>query len=234
MHYMKIGVVTFPGSNCNMDMVHALKNNLGYNVVELWHKDSDLQNVDAVILPGGFSYGDYLRSGAIARFSNIMEEVVKFAVNGGKVLGICNGFQILCEAGLLPGTLMHNESRKFICKNVHLVPVSRTASISASLDTKTPLMIPIAHGEGNYFLPEDQLDKLEENDQVLFRYCDADGKVSAASNPNGAVNNIAGVCNDTKNVFGMMPHPERACSEDLGNTDGIQILQGVIKILETA
>ncbi len=234
MHYMKIGVVTFPGSNCNMDMVHALENNLGYNVVELWHKDSDLQNVDAVILPGGFSYGDYLRSGAIARFSNIMEEVVKFAVNGGKVLGICNGFQILCEAGLLPGTLMHNESRKFICKNVHLVPVSRTASISASLDTKTPLMIPIAHGEGNYFLPEDQLDKLEENDQVLFRYCDADGKVSAASNPNGAVNNIAGVCNDTKNVFGMMPHPERACSEDLGNTDGIQILQGVIKILETA
>ncbi|MAO45713.1 MAG: phosphoribosylformylglycinamidine synthase I [Crocinitomicaceae bacterium] len=231
---MKIGVVTFPGSNCNMDMVHALENNLGYNVVELWHKDSDLQNVDAVILPGGFSYGDYLRSGAIARFSNIMEEVVKFAVNGGKVLGICNGFQILCEAGLLPGTLMHNESRKFICKNVHLVPVSRTASISASLDTKTPLMIPIAHGEGNYFLPEDQLDKLEENDQVLFRYCDADGKVSAASNPNGAVNNIAGVCNDTKNVFGMMPHPERACSEDLGNTDGIQILQGVIKILETA
>ena len=234
MHYMKIGVVTFPGSNCNMDMVHALENNLGYNVVELWHKDSDLQNVDAVILPGGFSYGDYLRSGAIARFSNIMEEVVKFAVNGGKVLGICNGFQILCEAGLLPGTLMHNKSRKFICKNVHLVPVSRTASISASLDTKTPLMIPIAHGEGNYFLPEDQLDKLEENDQVLFRYCDADGKVSAASNPNGAVNNIAGVCNDTKNVFGMMPHPERACSEDLGNTDGIQILQGVIKILETA
>lgn len=234
MHYMKIGVVTFPGSNCNMDMVHALKNNLGYNVVELWHKDSDLQNVDAVILPGGFSYGDYLRSGAIARFSNIMEEVVKFAVNGGKVLGICNGFQILCEAGLLPGTLMHNKSRKFICKNVHLVPVSRTASISASLDTKTPLMIPIAHGEGNYFLPEDQLEKLEENDQILFRYCDADGKVSAASNPNGAVNNIAGVCNDTKNVFGMMPHPERACSEDLGNTDGIQILQGVIKILETA
>lgn len=231
---MKIGVVTFPGSNCNMDMVHALKNDLGYEVVELWHKDSDLQNVDAVILPGGFSYGDYLRSGAIARFSNIMEEVVRFAGGGGKVLGICNGFQILCEAGLLPGTLMHNESRKFICKNVHLVPVSRTASISASLDTKTPLMIPIAHGEGNYFLPEDQLEKLEANDQVLFRYSDADGNVGAASNPNGAVNNIAGVCNDTKNVFGMMPHPERACSEDLGNTDGVQILRGLIEVLETA
>jgi phosphoribosylformylglycinamidine synthase len=228
---MKIGVVTFPGSNCNMDIVHALKNNLGYEVVELWHKDSDLQNVEAVILPGGFSYGDYLRSGAIARFSNIMEEVVKFAADGGKVLGICNGFQILCEAGLLPGTLMHNESRKFICKNVHLVPVSRTASISAHLDTEVPLMIPIAHGEGNYFLPEDQLAELEANDQVLFRYCDEDGKVNSNSNPNGAVNNIAGVCNDKKNVFGMMPHPERACSEDLANSDGVEILRGLLELV---
>ena len=228
---MKIGVVTFPGSNCNMDMVHALKNDLGYEVVELWHKDSDLQNVDAVILPGGFSYGDYLRSGAIARFSNIMEAVVKFAGNGGKVLGICNGFQILCEAGLLPGTLMHNESRKFICKNVHLVPVSRSASLTADLDTTVPLMIPIAHGEGNYFLPEDKLEELEANDQVLFRYSDVDGKVNANSNPNGAVNNIAGVCNDKKNVFGMMPHPERACTEDLGNSDGVEILRGLIELV---
>jgi phosphoribosylformylglycinamidine synthase len=228
---MKIGVVTFPGSNCNMDMVHALKNDLGYEVVELWHKDSDLQNVDAVILPGGFSYGDYLRSGAIARFSNIMEAIVKFAGNGGKVLGICNGFQILCEAGLLPGTLMHNESRKFICKNVHLVPVSRSASLTADLDTTVPLMIPIAHGEGNYFLPEDKLEELEANDQVLFRYSDVDGKVNANSNPNGAVNNIAGVCNDKKNVFGMMPHPERACTEDLGNSDGVEILRGLIELV---
>jgi phosphoribosylformylglycinamidine synthase len=228
---MKIGVVTFPGSNCNMDMVHALKNDLGYEVVELWHKDSDLQSVDAVILPGGFSYGDYLRSGAIARFSNIMEAVVKFAGNGGKVLGICNGFQILCEAGLLPGTLMHNESRKFICKNVHLVPVSRSASLTANLDTTVPLMIPIAHGEGNYFLPEDKLEELEANDQVLFRYSDVDGKVNANSNPNGAVNNIAGVCNDKKNVFGMMPHPERACTEDLGNSDGVEILRGLIELV---
>ena len=224
---MKIGVVTFPGSNCNMDIVHALKNNLKYEVVELWHKDSDMQDVEAVVLPGGFSYGDYLRSGAIARFSPIMEEVIKYAHDGGKVLGICNGFQILCEAGLLPGTLMHNESRKFICKNVYLLPVSRTASISSDLDDKAALKIPIAHGEGNYFLQETELAELESNDQVIFRYCDENGKVSNSSNPNGSANNIAGVCNEGKNVFGMMPHPERACSEDLGNTDGLAILVGL-------
>jgi phosphoribosylformylglycinamidine synthase subunit PurQ / glutaminase len=224
---MKIGVVTFPGSNCNMDIVHALSNNLKYEVVELWHKDSDLQDVETVVLPGGFSYGDYLRSGAIARFSPIMEEVIKYAHDGGKVLGICNGFQILCEAGLLPGTLMHNESRKFICKNVYLLPVSRTASISSDLNDKAALKIPIAHGEGNYFLQETELAELESNDQVIFRYCDENGKVSNSSNPNGSANNIAGVCNEGKNVFGMMPHPERACSDDLGNTDGLAILRGL-------
>ncbi|MDG2362678.1 MAG: phosphoribosylformylglycinamidine synthase subunit PurQ [Flavobacteriales bacterium] len=224
---MKIGVVTFPGSNCNMDIVHALRNNLKYEVVELWHKDSYMQDVDAVVLPGGFSYGDYLRSGAIARFSPIMEEVIKYAHDGGKVLGICNGFQILCEAGLLPGTLMHNESRKFICKNVYLLPVSRTASISSDLNDKAALKIPIAHGEGNYFLQETELAELESNDQVIFRYCDENGKVSNSSNPNGSANNIAGVCNEGKNVFGMMPHPERACSDDLGNTDGLAILRGL-------
>jgi len=210
-----------------MDIVHALRDNLKYEVVELWHKDSDLQDVEAVVLPGGFSYGDYLRSGAIARFSPIMEEVIKYAHDGGKVLGICNGFQILCEAGLLPGTLMHNESRKFICKNVYLLPVSRTAPISADLDDKAALKIPIAHGEGNYFLHETELAELESNDQVIFRYCDENGKVSNSSNPNGSANNIAGVCNEGKNVFGMMPHPERACSEDLGNTDGLAILRGL-------
>ena len=229
---MKIGVVTFPGSNCNMDIVHALRNNLQYEVVELWHKDSDLQGVDAVVLPGGFSYGDYLRSGAIARFSPIMEEVIKYANDGGKVLGICNGFQILCEAGLLPGTLMHNESRKFICKNVYLLPVSRTASISADLDDKAALKIPIAHGEGNYFLHEAELAELESNDQVIFRYCDENGKVNNSSNPNGSANNIAGVCNEGKNVFGMMPHPERACSEDLANTDGLAILRGLETLIK--
>ena len=229
---MKIGVVTFPGSNCNMDIVHALKNNRNYEVVELWHKDSDLQDVEAVVLPGGFSYGDYLRSGAIARFSPIMEEVIKYAHNGGKVLGICNGFQILCEAGLLPGTLMHNESRKFICKNIYILPVSRTASISADLDDKVALKIPIAHGEGNYFLHEAELAELESNDQVIFRYCDENGKVSNSSNPNGSANNIAGVCNEGRNVFGMMPHPERACSEDLGNTDGLAILRGLETLIK--
>ena len=215
-----------------MDIVHALREDLGYEVVELWHKDSDLQSVEAVILPGGFSYGDYLRSGAIARFSPIMESVITFANNGGRVLGICNGFQILCEAGLLPGTLMHNESRKFICSNVHIVPVSRTATISAGLDNKTALLIPIAHGEGNYFLPEAELETLEANDQVIFRYCDENGKVNSGSNPNGSANNIAGVCNVDKNVFGMMPHPERACSDELGNTDGAAILKGIVNLIE--
>jgi phosphoribosylformylglycinamidine synthase len=229
---MKIGVVTFPGSNCNMDIVHALENGLGYEVVNLWHKDSDLKNVDAVVLPGGFSYGDYLRSGAIARFSPIMEEVVKFAAGGGKVLGVCNGFQILCEAGLLPGTLMHNESRKFICNNVHILPVSRSASISAELDNTIPLMIPIAHAEGNYYLPEAELEELEANDQIIFRYCDENGKVNSSSNPNGSANNIAGVCNVGKNVFGMMPHPERACSDDLGNSDGVAILNGLVELID--
>ncbi len=229
---MKIGVVTFPGSNCNMDIVHALRNDLKYDVVELWHKDSDLQGSDAVVLPGGFSYGDYLRSGAIARFSPIMEAVIKYANDGGKVLGICNGFQILCEAGLLPGTLMHNETRKFICKNVTILPVSRSASISADLDDQAALVIPIAHGEGNYYLPELELAELEANDQVIFRYCDENGKINNASNPNGSSNNIAGVCNVDKNVFGMMPHPERACSNDLGNTDGVGILRGLESLIE--
>ena len=223
---MKIGVVTFPGSNCDMDMVHALRD-LGFDAVQLWHKDRDLQGVEAVVLPGGFSYGDYLRSGAIARFSPIMEEVIAFANQGGKVMGVCNGFQILCEAGLLPGTLRHNESRKFICKNVHLKPVSRTAAVSAGCDPECPLSIPIAHGEGNYFIDPEGLKALEEGDQILFKYCDENGAVNGLSNPNGALDNIAGVCNAGKNVFGMMPHPERACSDDLGNTDGKAILLGL-------
>ena len=223
---MKIGVVTFPGSNCDMDMVHALRD-LGFDAVQLWHKDRDLQGVEAVVLPGGFSYGDYLRSGAIARFSPIMEEVIAFANQGGKVMGVCNGFQILCEAGLLPGTLRHNESRKFICKNVHLKPVSRTAAVSAGCDPERPLSIPIAHGEGNYFIDPEGLKALEEGDQILFKYCDENGAVNGLSNPNGALDNIAGVCNTGKNVFGMMPHPERACSDDLGNTDGKAILLGL-------
>jgi len=203
---MKIGVVTFPGSNCDMDMVHALSHDLGFNVVQLWHKDRDLQGVEAVVLPGGFSYGDYLRSGAIARFSPIMEEVIAFANNGG-----------------------HNESRKFICRNVHLKPVSRTAPVSMGCDPDTPLLVPIAHGEGNYFIGEEGLQSLKDNDQILFQYCDEEGKVNGMSNPNGALMNIAGVCNEGKNVFGMMPHPERACSEDLANADGKAILMGLVQ-----
>lgn len=229
---MKIGVVTFPGSNCDMDMVHALSHNLGFNVVQLWHKDRDLQGVEAVVLPGGFSYGDYLRSGAIARFSPIMEEVIAFANNGGRVLGVCNGFQILCEAGLLPGTLRHNESRKFICRNVHLKPVSRTAPVSKGCDPDTPLLVPIAHGEGNYFIGEEGLQSLKDNDQILFQYCDEEGKVNGMSNPNGALMNIAGVCNEGKNVFGMMPHPERAADPLLSNVDGVNLFKSILNYIK--
>ena len=182
--------------------------------------------MDVVVLPGGFSYGDYLRSGAIARFSPIMESVIAHAHRGGRVFGVCNGFQILCETGLLPGALLHNESRKFICKNVHLKPVSRIAPISSASETDQPLVIPIAHGEGNYFIDDDGLKALQDNDQVLFQYCDEAGKVNNWSNPNGAKDNIAGVANKAMNVFGMMPHPERAASSDLGNTDGAAILRG--------
>ena len=225
---MKIGVVTFPGSNCDRDMVHALSEGVGVQVVALWHKDRDLQSVDAVVLPGGFSYGDYLRSGAIARFSPIMESVAAHAARGGRVLGVCNGFQILCEAGLLPGALRHNESRRFICRNVHILPVSRTAPLTAELDPASPLSIPIAHGEGNYTLDVDGLKALEDGDQVLFRYCDEEGGVHPWTNPNGSMGHIAGVSNATHNVFGMMPHPERAASADLANTDGLGILKGLL------
>jgi phosphoribosylformylglycinamidine synthase len=229
---MKFGVVTFPGSNCDMDMVHALEHDLGFSVVQLWHKDHNLQGADVIVLPGGFSYGDYLRSGAIARFSPIMESVVNHAKKGGRVFGVCNGFQILCETGLLPGALLHNESRKFICKNVTLKPVSRKAPVSNALNPSTPITIPIAHGEGNYFIDDDGLKSLQDNDQVLFQYCDESGAVNAWSNPNGAVANIAGVANREMNVFGMMPHPERAASDDLANSDGKAILAGLAALVE--
>ena len=227
---MKFGVITFPGSNCNMDMVHALGHDLNFDVVQLWHKDHDLQGADIVVLPGGFSYGDYLRSGAIARFSPIMESVVEHAKKGGKVFGVCNGFQILCEAGLLPGALLHNESRQFICRNVTLKPVSRTASISRELEGKKPLTIPIAHGEGNYHIGQDGLKMLEDNDQILFQYVDAEGDLTDHANPNGSRANIAGICNEKRNVGGMMPHPERAVESILGSDDGIDIFKSMIGI----
>lgn len=227
---MKIGVVTFPGSNCNQDMVYVLREKLGLQVAELWHKDTSLAGCDAIVLPGGFSYGDYLRSGAIARFSPIMKQVIAHANNGGLVLGVCNGFQILCESGLLPGALLHNNNQKFICKNVWLKPASKTASISKGLDFNKAYNIPIAHGEGRYFADEKTLKALNDNDQVIFRYCDADGEINLASNPNGASENIAGICNKEKNVFGMMPHPERAADANLGNEDGKALFESLLQL----
>src|SRR6056297_1926917 len=228
---MKFGVVVFPGSNCDHDMIYVLRDKLGQEVVELWHKNSDLQGVDAVVLPGGFSYGDYLRSGAIARFSPIMEEVVKFAQKGGFVFGVCNGFQILCEAGLLPGALLHNDNQKFICKNTYIIPDNTSGSATMATDKNQPLLIPIAHGEGRYFAKKETLQEMRQNGQILFRYCNKYGEVTSAANPNGSIENIAGVCNQKKNVIGMMPHPERAADDELGNTDGKLIFESMISSL---
>ena len=218
---MKFGIVVFPGSNCDRDMQDALQQDLNQEVIMLWHKDKDISMFstdDCMVLPGGFSYGDYLRCGAIARFSPMMQSVIDFADKGGRVLGVCNGFQILCEAKLLPGILLRNMNQQFLCKNIYL-----KGSGSAQ-----PLKIPIAHGEGRYFAEDRVLDQLEANDQVIYKYCDAYGNITAASNHNGAIRNIAGVTNTERNVFGMMPHPERACSETLGNTDGRIILQSLL------
>lgn len=217
---MKFGVVTFPGSNCDQDMIDALEIVLEQKVERLWHKETDLKGVDFVVLPGGFTYGDYLRSGAIARFSPIMQSVVEHGKRGGYVLGVCNGFQILCESSLLEGALLHNAHQQFICTNSFLKPSSKTAAISKGLSQDRAVKIPIAHGEGRYFATEEVIQRMQDNDQVLFRYCDANGTVSAQSNPNGSLDNIAGICNREKNIFGMMPHPERAVDPYLGNTDG--------------
>jgi len=217
---MKFGVVVFPGSNCDRDMYDALHYDLGQEVSMLWHKNKDLSQFnteDCIILPGGFSYGDYLRCGAIARFSPLMQSVIEFANAGGKVLGVCNGFQILCESHLLPGALLRNGNQQFVCKNVF---------IKGNSDDF--YKIPVAHGEGRYYADEQTLNELEANSQVIFRYCDENGKINDAANPNGAVRNIAGICNANRNVFGMMPHPERACSEVLGNSDGRQIMKDLL------
>jgi len=226
---MKFGIIVFPGSNCDRDMAHALQDDLKQEVVMLWHKDNDLSRFtkdDCIILPGGFSYGDYLRCGALARFSPMMEQVVAFAKNGGKVFGICNGFQVLCESGLLPGVLLQNESQMFVCKNVFIKnPGSR--SIVGDLVGDRVLKIPIAHNEGRYYAAPHILKQLHENGQIIFKYCDESGEIHMNSNPNGTINNIAGICNERFNVFGMMPHPERACSDALGNTDGRGILKAM-------
>lgn len=225
---MKFGVVVFPGSNCDEDMVYVLRDILKQETVKLWHKNTDLEGCTHIILPGGFSYGDYLRSGAIARFSPIMSSVIKHAENGGFVFGVCNGFQILCESGLLPGALLHNSSRKFICKNVFIKPENNSTQLTNSVPMKA-LKIPIAHGEGKYFADAETLANLNKNGQILFRYCDENGAITDEANPNGASENIAGVCNATKNVFGMMPHPERAADELLANTDGKSLFESILK-----
>jgi phosphoribosylformylglycinamidine synthase len=226
---MKFGVVTFPGSNCDEDMVYVLQDIMGQKVERLWHKDTDLKGVDFVILPGGFSFGDYLRSGAIAKLSPIMGEVIRHANKGGYVLGICNGFQILTESGLLDGTLLHNNNQKFICQNVFLKPVSSTSAITKGLNPSKTYQIPIAHGEGRFYAEDATLKELEQNDQILFKYASQEGTISDAFNPNGALLNIAGITNKQKNVFGMMPHPERAADRFLGNEDGKFILESLLK-----
>lgn len=228
---MKFGVVVFPGSNCDEDMVYVLQNIMGQKVERLWHKEKDLKGCDFIVLPGGFSYGDYLRSGAIARFSPIMDKVIAHAENGGFLLGVCNGFQILTEAHLVPGALLHNNSRQFICKNVYIKPEQNETLITSGLDIKKAYKIPIAHGEGNFFTDKTTLAEMKKNGQILFRYCDAEGNVNEASNPNGALENIAGVCNARKNVFGMMPHPERAADSVLGNTDGKAIFSSLLSMV---
>ena len=228
---MKFGVVVFPGSNCDQDMIYVLEQVMGQKVEKLWHKDHDLKGCDFIVLPGGFSYGDYLRSGAIARFSPIMEEVINHAEKGRYVLGICNGFQVLTEAHLVPGALLHNTERKFICRNVHIKAETSDSLITNVVSTGKALKIPIAHGEGNYYCDAETLKNLKHNDQILFRYCDADGNVTPEANVNGSLENIAGICNERRNVFGMMPHPERAADPELGNTDGKAIFESIVNLV---
>lgn len=225
---MKFGVVIFPGSNCDQDMIYVLKDILRQDVAELWHKDKTLKKVDAIILPGGFSFGDYLRSGAIARFSPIMEKVVEFANNGGFVFGVCNGFQILCETHLLSGALLANSNQKFICKNTFIKASNSNSSLTKLVNKALALKIPIAHAEGRYYADNETLKSMRLNEQIIFRYCDETGNIGCDANPNGSIENIAGICNDKKNVFGMMPHPERASDTDLSNTDGIIIFESIL------
>jgi phosphoribosylformylglycinamidine synthase subunit PurQ / glutaminase len=229
---MKFGVVIFPGSNCDEDIIYVLEKILGQQVVRLWHKDHDLKGAEFIVLPGGFSFGDYLRSGAIARFSPIMQEVVQFAAKGGYVFGICNGFQILTEAGLLQGALLHNENRKFICRNVYVRSQTANTILTTHIDPERALKIPIAHGEGNYFADADVYKSLADNDQVLFRYCDESGNITKASNPNGSFDNIAGICNVSRNVFGFMPHPERASDVLVANEDGLAIFESILSLVK--
>ena len=227
---MNFGVVIFPGSNCDKDIISCIERTVNQKVIELWHKDTDLQNCDVIFLPGGFSFGDYLRSGAIAKFSPIMEKVIEFGKNGGYIIGICNGFQILTESGLLPGALLHNTSNKFICKNVFLKINNPNTLITNSYE-KNVIKVPIAHGEGRFFADENTMKTLKQNDQIIFKYCNSNGEVLESSNPNGSLDNIAGICNKEKNIFGMMPHPERAADVLLSNTDGVALFKSIMNYI---
>ena len=226
----KFGVVVFPGSNCDYDAYYAVSEVLGYKAKFLWHKENDLKDSDIIILPGGFSYGDYLRTGAIARFSPILESVIEFAENGGIVIGICNGFQILLEAGLLPGVMLKNESLKFVCKDIYLTIESKDNPFTKNVD-KNLIKIPLKHGEGNYFANDEILSELEKNDQIVFKYASSNGICADEFNPNGSRQNIAGITNKRKNILGMMPHPENACDPILGKTDGSNIFNSTVKSL---
>jgi len=228
MKQPKFGIVVFPGSNCDHDTYYVLKKILDLDVNFLWHKQSTLEDCDVIILPGGFSYGDYLRTGAIARFSPIMTEVIKFANNGGYVFGICNGFQILLEAGLLPGVMIRNESLNFVCKDVYLKIENKETKFTKGIKEKNSLKIPIAHGEGNYFADEKVLKNLEDNNQIVFKYCSIGGSIINEANPNGSIMNIAGIMNKQGNVMGMMPHPERSSDSVLGKTDGSLIFRALV------
>ncbi len=223
---MRVSVITFPGSNCDHDAMEAFASR-GHAVSDIWHKDTDLQQPDLVILPGGFSYGDYLRCGSIAKFSPIMQEVIGYAHKGGLLLGICNGFQILTESGLLPGALMMNTSLQFICQHQYIRVETSETPFSFGLDKYRALDIPIAHKEGNYFIDADGLKLLQDEDRIVFRYCDKEGNVTPEANPNGALDNIAGICNEQRNVLGMMPHPERAASDHVVSQDGLYIIQAI-------
>ncbi len=229
---MKFGVIIFPGSNCDYDAYMVIKNVVKREVEFLWHQDTSLSNCDCVILPGGFSYGDYLRTGAIARFSPIMKRVMNFAQEGGLVVGICNGFQILLEAGLLPGAMLRNTSLRFICKFVHIEVENENTPFTNLCPKGQVLKIPIAHTDGNYFISEEGLTRLEQNQQIVFRYCDQHGKLAQEANPNGSLYNIAGICNEKRNVLGMMPHPERASEKILGSEDGKYIFQSIVNFFK--
>lgn len=228
------GVIVFPGSNCDHDAYHALAHVMDAETKFLWHKDTDLDDIDVLIIPGGFSYGDYLRSGAIARFSPIMQSVIKFANTGGLVLGICNGFQILLESGLLPGAMLHNKNLRFVCKSTHIRCEHTDTPFSRSLKQDEVLEVPVAHGEGNYFIDQDGLNELKSNDQIIFRYTTAEGEATDEANFNGSVDNIAGICNKQRNVLGMMPHPERAVESIIGSTDGRKIFESILNSLSAA